>query len=569
RSMGLEASGLGHVVDVMAKAMSTANTDMLQLGDAFKFVGPVARSAGFSLEEITAAIQVLSDAGVQGEMAGTTLRGMILSLSDVGKAPALAQLGVRVRDAVGNFRPLADIMEDFQRALQSRGTFDLSSALGGIFENRQVTGAMTLIADGADKLRARTKALQEAAGTGARISAIQLDTLTGSVKIFLSALQDVAIELGGALAPPLRVWAGQLVEALNVTSTVIKHNKELFLGLAKGALILIGAGAVLIGLGLALKVVGLAVGGFALAWSAVGLAVTMAVKSLLFVLTPLGLLLKTVDSMITAFAFSKEGRASLEAWGDAFRAMADDARTAWGGIINAVRAGDLELAGRIAMAGLKSAWEETVAALKVTWAKFASWWQQRVETARANFALLIHQPVPNAQEGLAFMLAQAGEAVGVLPEGAAAQVRQAHRERVAGDPVRRNIIQDHQAQIQAIEQEEAARVAAIQREGNQARAQLQALVQQAAVRRAQPLVQAAAELQRRVPGAIGGRLGGGDPRNVGLPAIDMGTFSAHVARLLGGAKDVEEKQLDQQIDAAERLKKIQKLLEGIELLRVG
>jgi len=47
RSMGIEADGLGRVVDVMAKAMSTANTDMLQLGDAFKFVGPAARAAGF------------------------------------------------------------------------------------------------------------------------------------------------------------------------------------------------------------------------------------------------------------------------------------------------------------------------------------------------------------------------------------------------------------------------------------------------------------------------------------------------------------------------------------------
>jgi hypothetical protein len=39
----------------------------------------MAKSAGISLEEITAAIQLLSNAGVQGEMAGTTLRGILLS----------------------------------------------------------------------------------------------------------------------------------------------------------------------------------------------------------------------------------------------------------------------------------------------------------------------------------------------------------------------------------------------------------------------------------------------------------------------------------------------------------
>ena len=46
-------------------------------GDAFKFVGPVAKSAGIRLEEVTAAIQLLSNAGIQGEMAGTTLRGWL------------------------------------------------------------------------------------------------------------------------------------------------------------------------------------------------------------------------------------------------------------------------------------------------------------------------------------------------------------------------------------------------------------------------------------------------------------------------------------------------------------
>ena len=44
--MGLSADDLGNAVDVMAKAMTTANTDLTMLGDAFKFVGPMAKTAG-------------------------------------------------------------------------------------------------------------------------------------------------------------------------------------------------------------------------------------------------------------------------------------------------------------------------------------------------------------------------------------------------------------------------------------------------------------------------------------------------------------------------------------------
>ena len=79
--MGLAADDLGRAVDVLTKAMTTANTDLAQLGDAMKFVGPIAKSAGIEFEELVAAIQLLSNAGIQGEMAGTTLRTALLSLT--------------------------------------------------------------------------------------------------------------------------------------------------------------------------------------------------------------------------------------------------------------------------------------------------------------------------------------------------------------------------------------------------------------------------------------------------------------------------------------------------------
>jgi TP901 family phage tail tape measure protein len=121
--MGLSADELGNAVDVMAKAMTTANTDLTMLGDAFKFVGPMAKSAGISLEEITAAIQLLSNAGIQGEMAGTTLRGMLLSLTSPSSEAQkeLQRLGVRIVDTAGDVRPLVDIITDLENAMSGVG----------------------------------------------------------------------------------------------------------------------------------------------------------------------------------------------------------------------------------------------------------------------------------------------------------------------------------------------------------------------------------------------------------------------------------------------------------------
>ena len=84
----------------------------------------MAKTAGVSLEEVTAAIQLLSNAGIQGEMAGTTLRGMLLSLTSPSSEAQkeLDRLGVGVLDSAGNVRSLAEIIGDLENALAGVGS---------------------------------------------------------------------------------------------------------------------------------------------------------------------------------------------------------------------------------------------------------------------------------------------------------------------------------------------------------------------------------------------------------------------------------------------------------------
>lgn len=76
----LEMADMTRVNDVMAKAMTSSNVTLSQLGESLKFLGPTAAATGISLEESAAAIGKLGDAGIQGSMAGTQLRGAITKL---------------------------------------------------------------------------------------------------------------------------------------------------------------------------------------------------------------------------------------------------------------------------------------------------------------------------------------------------------------------------------------------------------------------------------------------------------------------------------------------------------
>ena len=66
---------------MFAGTITSANTNVAELGEAMKFVGAIAASLGVSIEETAAAIGVLSDAGLKGTLAGTGLRRVLIGLA--------------------------------------------------------------------------------------------------------------------------------------------------------------------------------------------------------------------------------------------------------------------------------------------------------------------------------------------------------------------------------------------------------------------------------------------------------------------------------------------------------
>jgi len=207
--MGLEAKDLGGTVDVLTKAFTTSNTDLMQLGDAMKFVGPIGKQTGRGIEELTAAIQVMSNAGIQGGMAGTSLRMILLRLA--GGVPqakrALDGLGVATADATGASRPLADIIDDLNAKTANMTTNQKTAVLAQIAGARSVAALSEMMARGGDEMRRFQTNLENSGGTAQRIADIQLDTLFGSLTLLKSVMEGLAIEVGDVFGPAIRAGA--------------------------------------------------------------------------------------------------------------------------------------------------------------------------------------------------------------------------------------------------------------------------------------------------------------------------------------------------------------------------
>lgn len=95
-AFGLKAKDSGHFADVLAVASASANTNVGEMGEVFKYVAPVAGSLGMSAEDTAVAIGLMANSGIHASQAGTSLRSALSKLSKPTKEmqDAMVSLGL-------------------------------------------------------------------------------------------------------------------------------------------------------------------------------------------------------------------------------------------------------------------------------------------------------------------------------------------------------------------------------------------------------------------------------------------------------------------------------------------
>ncbi len=218
-NMGVEE--LGHATDVLVKSFTSANTDLSQLAEAMKYAGPVASAAGVQFEEAAAAMAMMGNAGIQGSMAGTSLRGAISRILAPTKAMAgaMAEAGLSFTDASGKLLPLADIIEQLEPHADNAGLFM------ELFGQRAGPAMAALVSQGADAVRELTGELENSAGTASEISAVQMEGFNGAMRELTSAFEGLQLAIADS---GLIEWATEAVQAVTKwVQEISKSNPEL------------------------------------------------------------------------------------------------------------------------------------------------------------------------------------------------------------------------------------------------------------------------------------------------------------------------------------------------------
>ncbi len=392
---GFAALGAGLVAPLALAARSFAQTGS-RLTD-------LAARTGLSVE-------ALSELEFAAQQSGGTLDNVEARVRVMQRTIAAAAVGSdTAATALARLGTSAAVLS----SLSPEEQFDaLATALRGIADpttraaaamavfGRSGTALLPMIADMA-ALRAEARRLGVVLSTKQAKAADDLGDAYDRVR---ASVRGVGNAIGQALAPILTTLAGDIVRMLVGLREWIARNQGLVVTLATVGTAITGAGIGLILLGAAASAGATVLGGLTTIIAGVASAVVALATTLWALLTPItGVIVGAVALGAWLTTTSQTGQQALALLGDGFRVLQDDAVTAWGGIADALAAGDIGAAASIVWAVLKLEWQRGTSFLLDLWDSavagmaqvFTHTWFGLQET----FLTVVHA-IANAWDGL-------------------------------------------------------------------------------------------------------------------------------------------------------------------------
>ena len=253
RGFGLDASETQRVTDVMASSFGASALDMESFAESMKFVAPVAQSAGISLEETTAMLASLSNAGIKGSQAGTALKRIISELGATGGDVSGAIAGLAAEGL-----NLASAKDEVGRAAQT---------------------ALLVLGKSGEKTAELTGQFEASKGAAKGMADIMGNTASGALARMQSAVEGAQIKIGKALAPTILKLVGFVERAAASFANMDSSSRNF----------IIAAGAIAAAIGPILVILPSLAAGFG----------TLATA----IISPVGLIIGAIAALVAAFFY--------------------------------------------------------------------------------------------------------------------------------------------------------------------------------------------------------------------------------------------------------------------------
>lgn len=218
------------VADVLTTGVTSSNTNLYDLAEAIKYAGTTVKNLGGSIEQTTAFIGVLGDAGIQGSMAGTAManayRYLTRSVEDANfkGGKALRALGLSKEDFITANGQLIDLglaMQKISKAMSGMSDTEKFNQLVAILGVRGERGGSTMMKAFERYTELLDKVQNQSQGKAAGIMSKRMMNLAGTLNIMVSALENVRIAFAESLEPVLAPIFSTLGSIFNVVRKIL------------------------------------------------------------------------------------------------------------------------------------------------------------------------------------------------------------------------------------------------------------------------------------------------------------------------------------------------------------
>ena len=209
RTFGLEGERAATLVgDQLTKAAMASNMSMTDLAESIKYSAASMVTLRQQLPQVAAMIGTLGNAGIQGSMAGTSIRNMADYLTqsitnpNFKGAKALARLGLSKKDfvdATGDLQDFGVILGKINEATKNLSTVDQNAVLKSIFGVRGMRAAVAIMRDTEGSFDLLDKIQNQSAGFAEGVVAKRMETLAGKIDIIQSAAENLMTTFAEAI----------------------------------------------------------------------------------------------------------------------------------------------------------------------------------------------------------------------------------------------------------------------------------------------------------------------------------------------------------------------------------
>lgn len=211
---GIAGENATHVADVYAKAAADTNAETVDMAEAMKYAGPVMSSLNSSFEETAAAIGIMSNAGIKGSQAGTTLRTAMQRLAaptDVA-SKLMQSLGISAYNSEGQMKPISELLPHLQERLSGLSEEQRNNALNTLFGKESLSGMLALLDSAGPEFDGVVSGLQNSNGAAKEMADTMNSGLSGSIENLKGKLETAAITVSERFAPYIEQLADKVGE---------------------------------------------------------------------------------------------------------------------------------------------------------------------------------------------------------------------------------------------------------------------------------------------------------------------------------------------------------------------